>query len=209
MKLEGEYTFDGPREQVWELVRDPEVLVTALPGAQSLEQVGEKEYEGEMNLRVGPVAGVFAGRLVVSNEQPPETCTLTVEGKGKPGFVNGTGHVYLEDLGDDKTLMKYEGDLMVGGRLASIGQRLIDTATKSMIRQGLDTLNQALIARVAAQSTGEQFEYTPPSESEFAASVAKDMAGDVLSSSRMKWIAITILIIIIIVAVIWMNQGGG
>jgi hypothetical protein len=78
-----------------------------------------------------------------------------------------------------------------------------------MIRQGLDTLNQALIARVAAQSTGEQFEYTPPSESKFAASVAKDMAGDVLSSSRMKWIAITILIIIIIVAVIWMNQGGG
>jgi carbon monoxide dehydrogenase subunit G len=206
--IEGEYTFDGPREQVWELVRDPEVLVTALPGAQSLEQVGDQEYEGEMNLRVGPVAGVFAGRLVVSEEVPPESCTLSVEGKGKPGFVSGTGHVYLEDLGENKTQMKYNGDLEVGGRLASVGQRLIDTATKSMMRQGLDTLNNALIARVAAQSTGTQVEYTPPSESEFAASVAKDMAGNMLSSSWIKWAAITILIIIIIAALIWMNQGG-
>lgn len=209
MKIEGEYTFDGPREQVWELVRDPEVLVTALPGAQSLEQVGENEYEGEMNLRVGPVAGVFAGRLVVSNEQPPESCTLTVEGKGKPGFVNGTGQVILNELDDGKTLMKYEGDLQIGGRLASVGQRLMDTASKSMLRQGLDTLNQALQARVAAQESGEEVEFTPPTETEFAASVAKDMAGEVFSYSRVTWIAIVIFIIIIIVAVILISRGGG
>ena len=138
MKLEGEYTFDGPREQVWDVLRDPEVLVTALPGSKSLELVGENEYEGEMNLRVGPVAGIFAGRLVVTNEQPPKSCTLTVEGKGKQGFVNGNGHVNLEDLGE-KTLMKYEGDVQVGGKLASVGQRLIDTASKSLLWQAVST----------------------------------------------------------------------
>jgi len=59
VKLAGEYVFNGSREEVWELVRDPEVLATALPGTQSLNQVSENEYEGEMNVRVGPVAGVF------------------------------------------------------------------------------------------------------------------------------------------------------
>lgn len=209
MKLEGEYTFDGPREQVWELVRDPEILITALPGAQTLEQVGENEYEGEMNLRVGPVAGVFAGRLVVSDEHPPERCTLTVEGKGKPGFVNGSGQVILNELEEGKTLMTYEGELQVGGRLASVGQRLMDTASKSMIRQGLDTLNQALQARMVSRSTGEEVRYTPPSETEFAASVAKDMAGEVFSTSRITWVVIAILIIIIVAVVILISSNGG
>ncbi|MEE8568626.1 MAG: carbon monoxide dehydrogenase subunit G, partial [Anaerolineales bacterium] len=134
MKLEGEYIFDGPREEVWELVRDPDVLATALPGTQSLEQVGENEFEGVMNVRIGPVAGVFSGRIVVSDEVPPETCTLTVEGKGKPGFINGTGNVNLIDQGDSTTLMKYDGEIQIGGRLASVGQRLMDTTSKSMIR---------------------------------------------------------------------------
>lgn len=208
MKLEGEYTFDGPREEVWKLVRDPDVLVTALPGAQKLEQVAENEYDGQMNLRVGPVAGVFEGRLVVSEEQPPESCTLMVEGKGSPGFVKGTGHVNLDEIEDGKTRMKYAGEVQVGGRLASVGQRLIDTASKSMIRQGLDTLNQALQARVTGESQ-EELDYQPPTEAEFAASVAKDMAGEMFSSRRVRWIVIAIVIILAVLIVIWLNLGGG
>jgi carbon monoxide dehydrogenase subunit G len=77
---------------------------------------------------------------------------LTIEGKGKPGFVNGTGHIQLFPREAGETLMKYTGDVQIGGRLASVGQRLIDTASKSIISQGLDTMNQALQARVAAQT---------------------------------------------------------
>jgi carbon monoxide dehydrogenase subunit G len=139
---------------VWELVRDPEVLSTALPGAQSFEEVGENEYEGKMHVRVGPVSGVFSGRVVVSEEVPPESYTMTVEGKGGPAFVKAVGRVELVDQGDGTTLMKYEGDLQVGGRLISVGQRLLDTVSKKMIRQGLDTLNQALQERMAAKSAG-------------------------------------------------------
>jgi carbon monoxide dehydrogenase subunit G len=212
MRLEGEYIFDGPREQVWQIVRDPDVLVTALPGAKDLNQVGENEYEGEMNVRIGPVAGLFSGRIVVSDEVPPESCTLAVEGKGSPGFAKGTGHVQLIEQGDGTTLMKYEGEMQIGGRLAGVGQRLIDTASKSMIRQGLETLNQALQARVAAQAEGKQeVAYQPPSEAEFAAAVAKDMAGEMLASARTRMIliAIAVAIVIIIVAVVLMNTGGG
>lgn len=209
MKIEGEYVFNGPREEVWELVRDPEVLATALPGTQSLDQVGENEYEGEMNVRIGPVAGIFSGRLVVSNEAPPENCTLTVDGKGKPGFVKGTGNVNLTDQGDGMTLMKYDGEMQIGGRLASVGQRMLDTASKSMIRQGLEALNEALQARVAAKSEGGEVDYTPPSESEFMAAVAKDMAGEVLSSSRVIWVVLAIVVILAIVVAIWISTGAG
>lgn len=212
MKLEGEYVFDGPRDEVWELVRDPEVLATALPGTQGLDQVGENEYEGKMNVRVGPVAGVFSGRVVISDEVEPESYTLSVEGRGGPGFARGSGHVQLIDQGDGTTLMKYEGELQIGGRLASVGQRLMDTASRSMIRQGLEALNKALQARVAAKSEGQgkgEVNYKPPSEAEFAAAVAKDMAGEMLSSSRMIWIAAAIVIVIVIVAVIWFSRCGG
>lgn len=212
MRLEGEYIFDGPREAVWELVRDPDVLATALPGTQSLEQVGENEYEGEMNVRIGPVAGLFAGRIVVSDEVPPESYTLSVEGRGSPGFAKGTGHVQLIDQDGGTTLMKYEGEIQIGGRLASVGQRLVDTASKSMIRQGLEALNRALQARVAAKSEGRaEVEYQPPSETEFAAAVAKDMAGEMLSSARtrMLLIVLAVAIVIVVVLVILVSRGGG
>ena len=202
MKIEGEYTFEGTREQVWDVVRDPEVLATALPGTQSLEQVSENEYQGEMHVRIGPVAGLFSGLLVISDEVPPESLTMTVEGKGKPGFVKGTGSVQLISQEADKTLMQYHGDMQIGGRLASVGQRMMESVSKSLLKQGLDSLNQALLARQTSQTTGEQVAYKPPSESEFAASVAKDMAGEVFSSRRVLWIAGAILILIIIVAAI-------
>lgn len=209
MKIAGEYVFNGPREEVWELVRDPEVLATALPGTQSLTPVSENEYEGKMHVRVGPVAGTFSGRVVASDEVPPESYTLMVEGKGAPGFAKGTGHVQLIDQGDGTTLMKYEGEMQIGGRIASVGQRLMDSASKSMIRQGLETLNKALQTRVAKSEGQEDVKYEPPSETEFAAAVAKDMAGEVLSSSRVIWIAVAVVIVIVIVAVILTSRGGG
>jgi carbon monoxide dehydrogenase subunit G len=202
VKIQGEYTFDGSREAVWEVVRDPEVLATALPGTQSLEQVNDKEYHGEMNVRIGPVAGLFSGQVVISDEVPPESLTMTVEGKGKPGFVKGTGSVQLTSQEENKTLMQYEGDMQVGGRVASVGQRMMDSVSKSLLKQGLDSLNQAVIAREGATSSGEEVQYQAPSETEFAASVAKDMAGQVFTPTRLIWIAIAIVIIIILVVIL-------
>jgi carbon monoxide dehydrogenase subunit G len=144
MKLAGEYVFDGPREEVWELLRDPEVLAIALPGMQSLGHVGENEYEGNMHVQVGPVSGVFSGRVIISDEVPLESYTMTVEGKGKAAFVKAIGDVRLVGQGDGTTLMIYEGEFQVGGKLVSVGQRLIDSVSKRMLRQGLDTLNETL-----------------------------------------------------------------
>ena len=207
MELAGEYVFDGPREEVWEMMRDPAVLATALPGTQSLDQVDENEYAGKMHVRVGPVAGVFSGRVLVSDEVPPESYVLSVEGRGGPGFGKGSGRVRLIDQGDGKTLMKYEGELQIGGKLASVGQRLIESVSKSLLRQGLESLNQALQARLAGEGEGveegkevEEVEYKPPSETQFATTVVKDVVADIAAQvfapeNQVAWLAVLVAVV--------------
>ena len=220
MQLEGEYLFDGPRDKVWELVRDPNVLVKVLPGTQSMTQVSENVYEGKMNVRVGPVAGTFSGRLVVSEEMPPESCTLSVEGRGAPGFINGVGQVQLVDQGDGTTLLRYQGDLQIGGKLAGVGQRLMDSVSKSMIRQGLESLNRSLHAppdhtaaraAVSEPSAAEDTPaYRPPSETAFAATVArdvvKDIADDIFAPEyRTAWMAAAVAMVGMVIG-FWLGR---
>jgi len=147
MKIEGEYVFDGGREDLWKLVRDPEALAACLPGTQSVQKVSDNEYTGALTVRIGPISGTFSGQLFVSNEVPPASCTLTVEGRGKIGFLKGIGNIDMIDQGGDKTLMKYTGEVQIGGKVASVGQRLFDTVSKGMIKQGLDKLNEILQTR--------------------------------------------------------------
>ncbi len=192
MKLSGEFVFDGNQNEVWELLRDPDELAKALPGTQSLEKVSENEYTGKMHVRVGPVSGIFAGKLTISDEVPPDSYTMQVDGRGAPGFVKGTGSIQLTPQDDGKTRMQYIGDIQIGGRLASVGQRLIDSVSKSMVRQGLETLNMALKAKHApptttAAATEQQAPaFTPPSEMEFALGVAKDVLADILSPENKR-----------------------
>jgi len=207
MRLEGEYIFDGPREEVWKIVRDPDVLATALPGTQSLEQVAENEYTGQMHVRIGPVSGVFSGKLVVSDEVPPESYTLSVDGRGAPGFAKGVGYLHLAEQEGDRTLLKYEGEMQVGGRIAGVGQRLIDTASRSMIGQGLDALNEALKARQRAEVEGVEVEYTPPTEAEFAAAVARDVARDMLPPPQTMGLALVVATVAFLLG-FWMGRLG-
>ena len=146
MKLNGEFVFDGPQEKVWELLQDPEVLSTALPGTKHITQVSENEYEGEMKIQVGPIVGLFSGKFLFLDAVPPKSYTLTVEGKGKAGFLNGKGQIQLIDQGESKTLMEYQGDIQIGGKLASVGQRLMEMTSKSIIKKGLETINKTYLS---------------------------------------------------------------
>ena len=148
MRIEGEHVFNGSREDVWAMVRDPEILATMLPGTTKLTQLSETEYEGEINLRIGPISGGFSGRIIVEDESPPKSCTLKAEGDGRMGFFKGSGTVHLTEQ-DDGTLMAYAGEIQIGGKLASIGQRLIDMTSKTMIHQGMKVLDAALEERKA------------------------------------------------------------
>ena len=183
MKVEGEHLFKGTKEQVWDLFRDTDVMAAALPGTKKMELVGENLYEAIMNVRVGPVAGEFAGQLEISNEDFPNSYRMTVEGRGKPGFMKGSGDVLLEEESLEQTLMKYEGEVQIGGRLAAVGQRLVDTVAKSIISQAFETLDRVLAERVAAESEGREAAYAKATEGDDASAVAKDL----FSAPWVKW----------------------
>ena len=184
MKVQGEHLFKGTAKQVWDLFRDTEVMAAALPGTKNMELVGENLYEAVMNVRVGPVAGEFAGQLEISNEDFPRSYRMTVDGRGKPGFLKGAGDVILEEMDSDQTLMKYEGEVQIGGRLAAVGQRLIDTVAKSIISAAFETLDGVLAERVTAESEGREAMYDKATEGDYASAVAKDF----FSAPWVKWV---------------------
>jgi len=197
MKVEGEHIFNATPQQVWDLFRDTDVMAAALPGTKNMEDVGDNKYEAIMNVRVGPVAGEFSGDLVISNEKFPESYTMTVDGRGKPGFLKGFGDIILIDEGNSGTLMKYAGEVQIGGKLAGVGQRLIDTVSKSIINQAFETLDRVLAERSAAKVEDREVEYQGASEKDYAAAIAKDMLGGILSASWVKWLIGIVIIVII------------
>lgn len=153
MKIQGEHVFDAPRETVWEAVLDPDVLTRVLPGCEDFTEVGENEYEGVLKIKVGPVQGKFQGKVKLSDLNPPESYHLHLSGKGAPGFVDGQGELRLADEGG-QTRLHYEVDAKVGGRIASVGQRLLDSTTRVITRQALEGLDQQIAARAGSRDAG-------------------------------------------------------
>lgn len=147
MKIVGDYVFHGPREIAYSVVRDPNLLLLAIPGESSMKETGPNSYEGTIKLKIGPVSGQFAGLYTISEENAPESFTMTVKGKGGAGFAEGVGKVHFTQLDDGNTLFKYTGELNIGGKLASVGQRLIDSVSKSMLKSGLEKLDEEVKKR--------------------------------------------------------------
>lgn len=148
MHIEGSYTFQAPREAVWDAIMDPAIMGAALPGGEKLERVSETEYVGVMDVRVGPVQGKFQGKIELTEANRPESCTMKVDGRGTPGFLAGAGSWQLAADGD-ATVMTYAGGVDVGGKIANVGQRLMDSSARSLLRQGLESLDAQIQARLA------------------------------------------------------------
>ncbi len=197
MHIEGSYKFQAPREAVWDAIMDPEIMGKALPGGEKLERVSETEYVGVMDVRVGPVQGKFQGKIDLLEANRPESCTMKVDGRGTPGFLSGTGSWSLAADGAG-TVMTYNGDVDVGGKIANVGQRLMDSSAKSLIRQGLESLDGQIQARVAPPMPAEPVAATegvpatsaprpplaappPPATARVAVPTSKDVAMDLAS----------------------------
>ncbi len=199
MKLEGTYTFNAPRDVVWQSILDPEVLANILPGCEKLERIGDDEYKGMIKIRIGPVQGKFQGKVTLLDINEPDNYRLVVDGKGAPGFMKGEGEVHLKAQGD-ATLMRYVGEAQVGGRIASVGQRLLDSSAKALTKQSLDGLNRQIQARAQPAATADGGDGSviagaqaqppvvadaeAPSEVEFAFGVAKNMLEDMVPPER-------------------------
>lgn len=155
MRIEGEYLFKAPRDVVFNLLQDPELLAKAMPGVTSLTQVSEESYECQAALKVGPVSGSYGGQVTIVGERPPEHLHLVVEGRGATGFLKGDGTIDLEEV-PEGTRIHYAGETHVGGRVAQVGQRLIQSVARKLITDGLQLLEAQLAEQqVAALKDGQ------------------------------------------------------
>ncbi len=149
MIVEGDFTFQGPRETVWGLLQDPEVLAKALPGTKELTQVAPDQYEGVMQVALGPItAAKFTVKVELKDKVVPERYDMMIDGRGPVGYTRGVAKVTLAEHGDGATVMTYRADLQIGGKVAAVGQRLLDSVSKMMTKKGLDALNDELKKRL-------------------------------------------------------------
>jgi hypothetical protein len=123
-------------------MQDPEVLARAIPGCEGLERIGPDEYRMKMKMALASLSGSFEGKVRITEQAPPNSFRLVVEGTGKIGFVKGDGLLKLSPV-DGGTEVAYEGDAQVGGTMAAVGQRLIDGTSKMMIKKFFEKLAES------------------------------------------------------------------
>ena len=161
MKISGFYTLPVAPERAYQILQDPVILAQAMPGCESLEQIGADEYRMKMSVLLAALSGKFEGKVRIADQSPPTSFRLIVEGSGRIGFLKGDGllkfvPVYTGTIvsaalavagttapaatAATKTLVSYEGDAQVGGTMAAVGQRLIDGTSKMMIKRFFEKL---------------------------------------------------------------------
>ncbi len=134
MKVSGTYTVPIPRDRAYTLLQDPAILAKCMPGTDRLDKVGEDEYEMKMKMAIASFSGLFSGKIKIADPNPPESFKLLVDAGGKVGFVKGAGALTLRPL-ESGTEVHYEGDVQVGGTIAAVGQRLLDSTAKMIIKK--------------------------------------------------------------------------
>jgi len=139
MEMTGERHIAAPRQRVWEALNDPAVLQAAIPGCESVERTGEDSFQARASLKLGPMSAKFGGKVTLSNVNPPASYTISGEGQGGAmGFAKGGADVSLEEAGPNATILRYNVKAQVGGKMAQLGARLIDSTAKSMADQFFD-----------------------------------------------------------------------
>jgi carbon monoxide dehydrogenase subunit G len=141
LKLAGSYVVPATLDRTYRLLQDPAVLAKCMPGTDHLDKVAEDEYEMKMKMMIASMGGIFAGKIRIADQKPPESFRLIVDGTGKIGFIKGEGLLNLVAQ-DEKTEVKYEGEVQVGGTIAGVGQRLLDTTAKMIIKKFFEKFSE-------------------------------------------------------------------
>jgi carbon monoxide dehydrogenase subunit G len=161
MDMTGERRIPAPRQTVWEALNDPEVLKVSIPGCESLERLEGDQMKATAAVKVGPMSARFSGKVHLTDIDPPNGYRISGEGQGGPaGFAKGGANVALKDDGSD-TLLSYQVNAQVGGKLAQLGARLIDATAKQMADQFFDRFSRQV-----------QAQYQPPTPAAAASTPA-------------------------------------
>jgi uncharacterized protein len=149
MEMTGERRIPAPRALVWQGLNDPAVLKACIPGCESLEVIAENELEATAAVRIGPIGARFKGKVHLSDIDEPNGYTISGEGQGGvAGFAKGGAHVHLAEAERTVTLLTYEVQAQVGGKIAQLGARLIDSTAKSMADKFFDNFTREMTLRM-------------------------------------------------------------
>ncbi len=143
MKFTGTYEFEAPAQKVWEALINPVSLAGCIPGCQDMEAINEDQYKANLTVGVGPVRGRYTATITIRDKTPFEKFRLVVEGTGAVGFVNGEATITLTEQ-DGTTSVSVDSDAQVGGTVARVGQRLMDSVGKMMMDNFFNCLQQSV-----------------------------------------------------------------
>ncbi|HKW76664.1 MAG TPA: carbon monoxide dehydrogenase subunit G [Terriglobales bacterium] len=132
MHLSGTHQLSAPRDRIFDALTDPAILQKCIPGCEHLEKTAENQYKAALAVGVGPIKGKFSANVSLHDLLRPERYSLSVDGTGQPGFVKGSGKLEFREEGQG-TAIAYDGEVNVGGLLASVGQRMIQATASMMI----------------------------------------------------------------------------
>ena len=118
MKIEGNYTFNAPRDRVWQVLLDPKIIAQCMPGCESMNEVAPDQFEAVMKVGVASVKGTYKGKVAIKDKQAPSHYVLSGQGSGGPGFMQGDVAIDLEES-NGQTVLKYSTDAKIGGLIAS------------------------------------------------------------------------------------------
>jgi len=149
VKISGVYTLPAPKDRAYASLQDPALLAQCMPGCEKLEQIGPDEYAMTMKMAVAAVSGLFDGTVRIADAQPTDRFRLIVEGQGKIGFLKGEGAILLESAGEGQTAVHYDGEVHVGGTIAAVGSRLVDSTSKMMIKRFFEKFATLVSRRLA------------------------------------------------------------
>lgn len=147
MKMADSQRIEAPREKVWEALNDADVLKACIPGCEELVKHSDTEMEAKVRLKVGPVKAAFGGKVTLNDMDPPNGYRIEGEGSGGvAGFAKGGAVVRLEEDGPNATILHYDVDAKVGGKLAQLGARLIDSTAKRLAGEFFKSFGEQVAA---------------------------------------------------------------
>jgi uncharacterized protein len=141
VKIAGAHVVPFPPEQAYALLQDPVALAKAMPGCEALERIGEGEYHMKMKMLLASMSGLFDGKVRIADPNPFTNFRLVVDGTGKIGFMKGDGLLTLAAV-EGGTNVEYDGSVEIGGTIAAVGQRLLDTTARMIIRRFFEKLSK-------------------------------------------------------------------
>ncbi|MBB4193596.1 hypothetical protein GGE45_003360 [Rhizobium aethiopicum] len=150
MDITGEERIAAPRDMVWAALNDPDIMRDCIPGCQNIERLSPSAFEATIKVKFSLLSATFHGLLTLSNIDAPESYTLSAEGKGGlAGFARGSADVVLEARGEE-TILHYRAKAELGGRLAQLGTRLLDSTSQRLAEGFFSDFNTAVVAKMAA-----------------------------------------------------------